>query len=125
MEAAGNTNAYNFGFALATRYNAYRNKVWHVMGDTDWHATDPIGLRLDQVFRGISDASTPPRALIVAEPFTNFTAYEMFIAEQGLSPSGYQWLTLSANSIYSYQSNSIEQFDSIYNQSGATTYPAL
>ena len=121
LEAAGNTNAYNFGFALATRYSAYRNIVWHVMGDDGWSSFDTIGQRLDQVFRGITDARTPPRGLIVAEPYLGGNGLGMFISQEGTSPTGYQWLHLSANSIYDYNSNAVEIFDNIWDD--ISTYP--
>jgi Protein of unknown function (DUF4038)/Putative collagen-binding domain of a collagenase len=121
LEAAGNTNAYNFGVALATRYAQYKNIVWHVMSDTGWQPTDPIGQRLDQVFKGITDTRSP-RGLIVAEPYLGGTGYQMFIGnEQPANPSGYQWLRLSANSVYDYGSANVEQFDVVWNENSA--YP--
>ena len=81
-----------------------------------------IGRRLDYLFKGITETETAPR-LILAEPFLGGTGYEMFIDQEGTDPTGYEWLQLSTNALYSYEDNSVEEFDGVWDQAGATTYP--
>jgi hypothetical protein len=56
LVAAGTTNAYNLGKAVATRYASYPNIVWHVMGDFKWRYNEGPALGLDAIFHGIQDA---------------------------------------------------------------------
>jgi len=120
LSAVNDQNAYDYGVAVASRYRNAPNIVWHVEADTPWFPLDPIGRRLDAVFHGIADTQTTPR-LILAEPDPGGTGYEMFISEEG--SSGYQWLRLSTNAVYDYGNNAVEQFDAVWNEAGATSYP--
>ena len=122
LTAATNTDAENYGSELATRYLDAPNLVWHVEADTGWSAGDPIGRRLDNLFKGITETETTPR-LVIAEPYLGGTGYGMFIDQEGTDPTGYEWLLLSTNALYSYEDNSVEEFDDVWNQTGATSYP--
>jgi hypothetical protein len=123
LTKAGTTNAYNFGKTLATRYAAYPNIVWHVMGDFRWSFNQDPARALDAVFHGIKDAEGPTHRLIIAEPANGATSFGQFISAEGAS--GYQWFRQSADTVYDYGSNSVEQFDKVYNRSGAVTYPVI
>src|SRR5262245_54394307 len=59
LVAAGPTNAYDFGKAVATRYASYSNIVWHVMGDFKWRYDEGPALALDAMLHGIRDAEGP------------------------------------------------------------------
>ncbi len=122
LTSASDTEAYDYGVAVASRYRSAPNIVWHVEADTGWQPEDAIGRRLDNVFRGIAATETTPR-LIVAEPYLGGTGYQMFISEEGTGSSAYEWLHLSTNAVYDYGSNAVDQFDAVWNESGATTYP--
>ena len=118
---AGTTNAYNFGKAVATRYAGYPNIVWHVMGDFGWSYNQGPGLALDALFHGIKDTEGTSHRLIIAEPANGSTSLDQFISEEG--GKGYQWFKQSANTVYDYGSNSVEQFDRVYNRTGR--YPVV
>jgi len=122
LVAASQTDAYDYGVAVASRYRGAPNIVWHVEADTDWQPGDPIGRRLDNVFRGIADTETTPR-LIVAEPHPGGSGYGMFISEEGTGNSVYEWLHLSTNAVYDYGDHAVDQFDAVWNEAGATEYP--
>ena len=51
------------------------------------------------------------------------TSFDQFISQEG--PKGYQWFKQSADTVYDYGSNSVEQFGKVYNRVGATTYPLV
>jgi hypothetical protein len=123
LAKAGTTNAYNFGKAVANRYAAYPNIVWHVMGDFRWSHSQGPGRGLDAIFHGMKDTEGTAHRLIIAEPANGSTSFDQFIKEEGAN--GYQWFRQSANTVYDYGSNSVEQFDKVYNQAGATTYPLV
>ena len=124
LTAASDTNAYDYGVAVASRYLNAPNIVWHVEADTGWQPEDAIGRRLDNIFRGIADTETTPR-LIVAEPYLGGTGYQMFLAEEGTGTSAYEWLHLSTNAVYNYGNNAVDQFDAVWNETGATAYPGV
>jgi hypothetical protein len=120
---AGTTNAYNFGKAVATRYAGYPNIVWHVMGDFGWSYNQGPGMALDALFHGIKDTERTFHRLIIAEPANGSTSFDQFILQEGAK--GYRWFKQSANTVYDYGSNSVEQFDRVYNKAGATKYPVV
>ena len=120
---AGTTNAYNFGKTVATRYAGYPNIVWHVMGDFRWSYNQGPARGLDAIFHGIKDTEGTTHRLIIAEPANGSTSFDQFISEEGAK--GYQWFKQSADTVYDYGSNSVEQFDKVYNRAGATTYPVV
>ena len=123
IDAASTAQMRTFGQNVATRYLNAPNMMWHVEGDGgDPPANSTRGRKLDYLFRGITETQTTPR-LIFAEPQLDTTAYDRYISQEGTDPTGYQWLHLSANSLYSYASNSTEVFDTVWAQTGATTYP--
>ena len=117
------TDAYDFGKTVATRYAGYPNIVWHVMGDFRWSYNQGPGRGLDAIFHGIKDTEGPAHRLIIAEPANGSTSFDQFIAEEGAR--GYRWFTQSADTVYDYGSNSVEQFDKVFNRAGATTYPVV
>jgi hypothetical protein len=121
--AGGTTNAYNFGKAVATRYASYSNIVWHVMGDFKWRYNEGPAQALDAIFHGIRDAEANNHRLIIAEPANGSTSFEQFISAEGAD--GYQWFKQSADTIYHYGSNSVEQFDKIYTRTGSAIYPVV
>jgi hypothetical protein len=120
--AASNANAYDYGVAVASRYLTAPNIVWHVEADSGWQPKDALGRRLDNIFRGIADTETAPR-LTLAEPYLGGTGYQMFISEEGTGGSAYNWLHLSTNAIYDYGTNAVDQFDAVWDETGATDYP--
>ncbi len=123
LASAGATNAYNFGKTLATRYSGYPNIVWHVMGDFRWSYNQAPALELDAIFHGIKDAEGSTHRLIIAEPANGSTSFDQFISQEG--KKGYQWFKQSADTVYDYGSNSVEQFDRVFSRRGATTYPVV
>jgi hypothetical protein len=123
LMAAGTTNAYNFGNAVATRYAAYPNIVWHVMGDFKWRYNEGPALGLDAVFHGIRDAEGSGHRLIIAEPANGSTSFDQFISAEGAN--GYKWFKQSADTVYQYGSSSVEQFDKVYNRTASATYPVV
>jgi hypothetical protein len=123
LAKAGTTNAYNFGKTVATRYARYPNVVWHVMGDFRWSYNQEPAPALDAVFHGIRDTEGTTHRLIIAEPANGATSFGQFISAEGAN--GYRWLTQSADTVYDYGSNSVEQFDKVYRRAGARTYPVV
>src|SRR5262245_11313543 len=123
LVAAGTTNAYNFGKAVASRYASYPNIVWHVMGDFKWSYHEGPALGLDAIFHGLRDVEGPRHRLIIAEPANGSTSLDQFISAEGTH--GYKWFKQSADTIYHYGSNSAEQFDKVYNRAGAASYPVV
>ena len=123
LASAGATDAYVFGKTLATRYAGYPNIVWHVMGDFGWSYTQAPGQGLDAIFHGIKDTEGSTHRLIIAEPANGSTSFHQFISQEGAK--GYQWFKQSADTVYDYGSNSVEQFDKAFNRAGAATYPVV
>jgi hypothetical protein len=123
LASAGTTNAHNFGKTLATRYAGYPNIVWHVMGDFRWSYNQGPAVALDAVFRGIKDMEGTTHRLIIAEPANGSTSFDQFISQEGAI--GYRWFKQSANTVYDYGHNSVEQFDKVFTQAGATAYPVV
>ena len=117
------TDAYEFGKTVATRYAGYPNIVWHVMGDFRWSFNQGPGRGLDAIFHGIKDTEGSAHRLIIAEPANGSTSFDQFISEEGAR--GYRWFTQSADTVYDYGSNSVEQFDKVFNRAGAATYPVV
>ena len=93
------------------------------MGDFWWSYNQGPGLALDARFHGIKDTEGTTHRLIIAETANGSTSFDQFISEEGAK--GYQWFKQSANTVYDYGSNSVEQFDKVYNQTGATRYPVV
>jgi hypothetical protein len=123
LAKAGATNAYNFGRTVATRYAAYPNIVWHVMGDFPWSYNQGPALGLDAIYHGIKDAEGTTHRLNISEPANGSTSFDQFISRE--DPKGYQWFKQSADTVYDYGINSVEQFDRVFNRAGAKTYPVV
>jgi uncharacterized protein DUF4038/collagenase-like protein with putative collagen-binding domain len=123
LVAAGTTNAYSFGKAVATRYASYSHIVWHVMGDFKWRYNEGPALGLDAIFHGLRDAEGANHRLIIAEPANGSTSFDQFISAEGTN--GYKWFKQSADTIYHYGSSSTEQFDKVYNRAAAASYPVV
>jgi hypothetical protein len=122
LAAVSDRDAYDYGVAVASRYLDAPNLAWHVMADTEWAPDDDIGRRIDDVFHGIVDTERTPR-LIFAEPNRGNTAYQQFISKEGTGDSAYDWLHLSANAVYNYGGDAVEQFDAVWNEKDATDDP--
>ncbi len=122
LTAVSNADAHDYGVAVASRYLAAPNLVWHVMADTGWQPADPLGRRLDDIFGGITATEPRPR-LVLAEPYRDGTGYQMFIAAEGTGRSAYESLHLSTNAVYNYGNNAVDQFDAVWDEPGATAYP--
>jgi hypothetical protein len=124
LGAVTTTQAYNHGVNVATRYASYPNIVWHMGADDNFNYSSGLPARIDAMFHGIRDTEGSTHRLVLAEPSTNGpTSYAQFISQQGTSGSGYEWLKVSANSVYSYTFDTVDKFDAVYNESGATTLP--
>jgi hypothetical protein len=122
--SAGPANAYDFGKILALRYAQNPNIVWHVEGDFRWSPGDPIGQQVDAVFHGIKDGEGSSHHLIIAEQRNGLSGYQQFILSEG-GKSGYRWFIQSANTLYNYGGNSVELFDAVYEESGASGYGVI
>jgi hypothetical protein len=122
LTAVSDQDAYDYGVAVARRYLSAPNIVWHLMGDREWQPGDDIGRRIDNIFHGIADTETTPR-LILAEPNQGATGYQEFISKEGTGDDAYEWLHLSANSVYNYGDEAVEQFDAVWDEDGATDVP--
>ena len=118
--AATDQDMYDVGVAVATRYKAYPNIVWHVMFD------DSAGeySRINALFHGINDAEgAGTRPLRWAEPNNLSSIYSQLIA-----PNVAPEFKLSLNGFYNNWSsapggNSTELIEASWNESGATTMP--
>jgi hypothetical protein len=122
--AAGTTHAYNHGVYVATRYASYPNIVWHHGADSNYNYGASVSLVVDAMFHGIRDVEGSTHRLVLAEPSPGGpTSYQQWISQQGTSGTGYEWLKVSANSVYDYSDNTVDQIDGVYTQTGATTLP--
>ena len=121
--AAGTTNAYTFGKAVATRYARYPGMVWHVMGDFKWRYNEGPAVGLDAIFHGIRDAEGSIHRLVISEPANGSTSFDQFISAEGADE--YKWFRQSSDTIYHYGSSSVEQFDKVYNRAGSGRYPVV
>src|SRR5262249_27429368 len=110
--AAGSTNAYDFGKAVATRYASYSNIVWHVMGDFKWRYNEEPVLALDTIFHGIGYVEGPSHRLIIAEPPNGSPSFDQLISAE--APAGYKWFKKSADTIYDSGSSPAAQFEKVY-----------
>jgi hypothetical protein len=121
--AAGTTNMYNFGAAVAARYAAYPNIVWHLEGDDNWnYASTGLPAVIDAYHHGISDTEGSTHRLITAEPHYSRTSYDQFISQEGTSGTGYQWFHVDINSpIRVPADESVNVTDAGYTETGATT----
>jgi Protein of unknown function (DUF4038)/Putative collagen-binding domain of a collagenase len=119
-EASTDQKMYDVGVAIATRYKAYPNIVWHVMFDDSTGAYS----RINALFHGINDtegASTRP--LRWAEPNNLSSIYSQLIA-----PNVAPEFELSLNGFYNNWSSapggsSTELVEASWNESGATAMP--
>ena len=81
------------------------------------------GPGLDAIYHGIIDAEGTTHRLNIAEPANGTTSFDQFISQEGVN--GYQWFKQSSDTVYHYGSNSVEQFDKVFNRAGAKTYPVV
>jgi hypothetical protein len=130
MVAVTNAQMRTTGQRIAARYASANNIIWEVECDTGWQASDPIGRRVDYLFRGITETRTTVPNLVIAEPFEGTSnGCAMFIANEGTDPTGYQWLHLTVDGMYSYGNKgtspdgdqSVDIFDSVW--ALTSTYP--
>jgi hypothetical protein len=119
-EAANDQDMYDVGVAVATRYKAYPNVVWHVMFD------DPEGAygRVNALFRGINDTEgESTRRVRWSEPNNRSSIYSQLIGpkvapEFGPSLNGFynNWSSGSGDA-------ATELIQASWNEKGATTLP--
>jgi Protein of unknown function (DUF4038) len=88
-----------------------------------WRYNEGPAPGLDAIFHGIQDAEGSSHRLIIAEPANGSTSFDQFISAEGTD--GYKWFKQSADTIYHYGSNSVQQFDKVYNRAGAAIYPLV
>ena len=120
--AATNAQMRTFGSAVATRYAAYRNIVWHVEADSIWTASDPVGRRVDWYHRGIVDIEGSNRRLVAAKAAATMSSYDQFIAQEGTDPTGYEWLRVDLNTpLRTTFDDAVVASDDAYNEAGATS----
>ncbi|HSB86408.1 MAG TPA: DUF4038 domain-containing protein, partial [Ilumatobacteraceae bacterium] len=120
--SAGTTAMYDFGVALATRYANYPNVVWHIGADDNWVYNNGPGSVVDSFYDGIRDAEGSTHRLWVAEPNNGSTSYAQWTSAF-TGTGGFTYFRLNANNVYDYGDNSVDQFDAVYTEPGATTYP--
>lgn len=108
-EAASNAQMYDVGVAVATRYYAYPNIVWHMMLDDTQTPGSTTGQRVNALFDGINDTEGP----------TSRPVRWMEVAN-GVTTNGQSWydptgattdLRCSINCIYSYDFDSVVEFE--------------
>ena len=104
------TQMYNTGVALATRYAAYPNLIWHIMFDDGPTPTSPQGAKIDELFRGINDTETAGRRPVRwLEPNNPGTGYWSTDLQDWYDPTGATtYFGCTINTWYSYFSNSVE-----------------
>jgi len=117
MEAVTNTDMYNAGVAVATRYASASNILWHVMIDDTGGPGSTIGARIEAFYDGVNDTESPARPVRWME------------VNNGSSTNEQGWLNTTQfavpiNCMYEYGSNSVELFEAAYTESGTTSGPA-
>jgi hypothetical protein len=119
-EAATDQNMYDVGVAVATRYQAYPNIVWHVMFDDSEGAYS----RVNALFHGINDTEgAHTRPVRWAEPNNRSSIYSQVIA-----PNVAPEFAPSLNGFYdNWQSGSgdasTDLIQASWNEKGATALP--
>jgi hypothetical protein len=119
-EAATDQDMYAVGVAVATRYRAYPNILWHVMLD------DPEGAysRINALFRGINDTEgAGTRPVRWAEPNNRSSIYSQLIGSN-VAPA----FAPSLNGFYDNWASgsgdaSTELIQASWNEKGATALP--
>lgn len=120
---ASPTNTFNYGAAVATRYLAYDNIIWHIGADNNYNSASTIGLAVDSVFQGIYSVEGASKRIITAEPDStggSNSAYSQFFSDAGYT--NINTATKKLNSMYKYSGNSADLVDQSYTETGATTY---
>lgn len=104
-EARTNTNMYDAGVAIATRYASYPHLVWHVMLDDSQTPASTRGQRVEALFDGINDTEGASlRPVRWMEP------------QQGSSIDSQGWrgttqMNCPVNGIYLYTDSSVEHVE--------------
>lgn len=111
--AASNAQMEAFGAAVGARYDTYPNVVWEIMGDNIWAASDTLGRRLDYFAKGLDTGRTSYPNLWFCEPFPGTDAMEHFLDDEGTDPTGYQWLHMDANALYSYDNDGVVDAEAV------------
>jgi hypothetical protein len=88
-----------------------------------WRYNEGPAPGLDAILHGIQVAEGSSHRLIIAEPANGSTSFDQFVSAEGTD--GYKWFKQSADTIYHYGSNSVQQFDKVYNRAGAAIYPMV
>ena len=112
--AATNTQMFNTGAAIATRYQSYQHIIWELELDWTTVVTDTDGVRAEAYFQGINSVEGASRPVRWCEPL------------QGNSPYSQGWINtpqakVTLNAMYSYNVTAVEDFDSRYTE--VTTVP--
>lgn len=115
---ASTTQMHDVGVALATRYLASPNIVWHTMLDWSPTPTNDYGLRVEAFFQGINSVEDSARPVRWMEPDNGATTYSQGWLLYGESK-------FSSNTVYQYHDDSTVRFDAVWNESGATTVPVM
>jgi hypothetical protein len=119
-QKATDQDMYKVGIAVATRYRAYPNIVWHVMFDD----SEGTYSRIDALFHGINDTEgARTRPVRWAEPNNRSSIYSQLIA-----PNVAPEFEPSLNGFYNnWQSgsgdDSTELIQASWNEKGATALP--
>ena len=108
---------------MATRYADYPNIVWHVMGDFRWSYGPGLAQALDAVFHGIKDAERETNAM-KSSPSRQMARHHLINSSRKKDARGYESVLQpeQPNTVYDYGSNSVEQFDKVYNRTGARPF---
>lgn len=114
-EAVTNTNMYNAGVAVATRYASAENIVWHIMFDGSDTPSSTSGQRIEAFFDGINDTEgASARPVRWLESNLGSTA-----ASNGWLGTGNFNATINAT--YDYDMDSAQIAEAIY--AAVTTVP--
>jgi hypothetical protein len=113
LEAASTAQMETFGQAVGTRYNGYPNIVWEIMDD-GMSSTTNTRRNLDHFAKGLSSTRTAYPNLWFYEPSLGGDAMGT-IASEGTDPTGWQWMHLCSQSLYSYDNDHVDDARAAYN----------
>jgi hypothetical protein len=119
--AAGAGAAFTYGQRVGAKVGAYDNLILHYGADISFdHPSDPATM-VDAWFEGFFDGAGRDDFVIVAEPAEGRTSYSQFISQAGVGD--YEFFVPNVNSVYETAANSTERFETVWSESGATSYP--
>jgi hypothetical protein len=112
FDAVTNTNMYNAGVALATRYASATNVGWHIMLDNSTTVGSTRGQRLNALFDGINDTEgtslRPVRWMEVDQ--TQSTDDQGWYDPTGASTD----TRMSVNCMYEYGGDTVPQLETLW-----------